>query len=69
MVKIVPANVRCSATGLAYNLTLGVAGGLSPLVATWLVNRTHDDLSPAYMIMAASILTFLALLSTKDEAV
>lgn len=69
MVKLVPANVRCSATGFAYNLTLGVAGGLSPLVATWLVNRTHDDLSPAYMVMAATLLTFLALLSTKDEAV
>ena len=67
MVNLVPANVRCSATGLAYNLTLGVAGGFTPMVATWLVSRTHDDLSPAYMIMAASLLSFVALLSTKDQ--
>jgi len=67
MVKLIPANVRCSATGLAYNLTLGVAGGLSPVVATWLVNRTHDDLSPAFMIMFAALVSFVALLSTQEK--
>jgi MFS transporter, MHS family, proline/betaine transporter len=67
MVKLVPANVRCSAMGFSYNLTLGVAGGLSPMVATWLVNRTHDDLSPAYMVMVAALLGFVALMSTREK--
>jgi MFS transporter, MHS family, proline/betaine transporter len=67
MVKLIPANVRCSATGFAYNITLGVAGGLSPMVATWLVDRTHDDLSPAYMVMVAAFLSFVALLSPQQK--
>jgi MHS family proline/betaine transporter-like MFS transporter len=62
MVEAAPADVRCSATALGYNITFGVAGGLSPLVATWLVHRTSDDLSPAYMIMAAAALSLVAML-------
>ena len=62
MVEAAPPEVRCSATALGYNITFGVAGGLSPLVATWLVYRTGDDLSPAYMIMAAAVVSLLAML-------
>jgi len=66
MVKVIPAAVRCTAAGLGYNITLGIAGGLSPMVATWLVNRTHDDLSPALMIMVASIVTVVTLWSVRE---
>jgi len=65
MVQMLPHGVRCSATGLAYNITLGVAGGLSPMVATWLVHRTQDDLSPSYMIIVAAAISLWALLSDR----
>ena len=61
MVNMISQHVRCSAMGLAYNITLGIAGGLSPMAATWLVHRTHDDLSPAYLIMAAALISFISL--------
>ena len=41
----------------------GIVGGLTPLVATWLVHRTDDDLSPAFMIMAAAVISFAAVLT------
>jgi MHS family proline/betaine transporter-like MFS transporter len=66
MVETVPAEVRCTAIALGYNVTLGVIGGLSPLVATWLVERTANDYSPAFMIMAAAAVSFLALFSFKE---
>jgi MHS family proline/betaine transporter-like MFS transporter len=66
MVETVPAKVRCTAIALGYNVTLGVIGGLSPLVATWLVERTANNYSPAFMIMAAAAVSFLALLSFKE---
>jgi len=68
MVEQVPAAIRCTAIALGYNVTLGVVGGLSPLAATWLVNRTGDDLSPAYMIMAAAALSFLAALGFRERS-
>jgi MHS family proline/betaine transporter-like MFS transporter len=67
MVEAAPAEVRCTAIALGYNVTLGVVGGLSPLVATWLVQRTANDYSPSFMIMAAAAISFLALLSFKEN--
>ena len=66
MVKVIPPEVRCTGAGLGYNITLGVAGGLSPMAAAWLVHRTADDLSPAYMIVAASLLTLAALWTVRQ---
>jgi MFS transporter, MHS family, proline/betaine transporter len=68
MVEEVPAAIRCTAIALGYNVTLGLVGGLSPLAATWLVNRTGDDLSPAYMIMVAAVVSFLAALSFRERS-
>ena len=62
MVEATPHAVRCTAVALGYNVVFGVIGGLTPLVATWLVHRTGDDLSPAFMIMAAAAVSFLTAL-------
>jgi len=66
MVEAVPWQVRCTAIALGYNVTLGIVGGLSPLVATWLVARTHNDYSPAFMIMVAAAISFFAILTFKE---
>jgi MHS family proline/betaine transporter-like MFS transporter len=62
MVETVAGPVRCTAIALGYNVALGVLGGVSPMAATWLVNRTADDYTPAFMIMAAAAISFLVLL-------
>lgn len=63
MVEAVPAEIRCTAIALGYNVTLGLFGGLSPLAATWLVHRTENNYSPAFMIMIAAAVSFAAILS------
>jgi MHS family proline/betaine transporter-like MFS transporter len=62
MVEAVAPEVRCTVIALGYNVSLGLLGGLSPLAATWLVERTANDYSPAFMIMAAGAISFCALL-------
>jgi MFS transporter, MHS family, proline/betaine transporter len=62
MVEAAPAPVRCTAVALGYNITLGIIGGLTPLVAAWLVDRTGDEIAPAFLIMAAAVVTFVTLL-------
>jgi MFS transporter, MHS family, proline/betaine transporter len=62
MVESVSARVRCTTTALGYNVTLGLLGGLSPMAATWLVHRTDNDYTPAFMIIVAAAITFLVLL-------
>jgi MHS family proline/betaine transporter-like MFS transporter len=68
MVEEVPASIRCTAIALGYNITLGVIGGLSPLVATWLVHRTENDLAPAYMVMVAAAVSFLSVRLFKENS-
>jgi MHS family proline/betaine transporter-like MFS transporter len=59
MVETTPRAVRCSAISIGYNLCVGLLGGISPLVATWLIQRTHDDLAPAYLVMGAALISLM----------
>src|SRR5262244_385876 len=58
LVEAAPPAVRCTAVALGYNLCYGLFGGLSPLVATWLVERTGDEIAPAFLMMASAAVTF-----------
>ena len=66
MVEAAPAQVRCTAVALGYNACLGVIGGLTPLTATWLVERTGNEIAPAFLIMAAAAVTFAVVLQFRE---
>jgi MFS transporter, MHS family, proline/betaine transporter len=66
MVEAAPLQVRCTAVALGYNITFGVIGGLTPLFATWLVERTGDEIAPAFLIMAAAAVTFVTVLWLRE---
>ncbi|HJY79514.1 MAG TPA: MFS transporter, partial [Candidatus Binatia bacterium] len=68
MVEAFPARVRCSALSVGYNLCLGVLGGTTPLVVTYLIARSHDDLSPAFYLMLAAALSLAVILSLRETA-
>jgi len=62
MVECAPPRVRCTTVALGYNVCLGVIGGLTPLAAAWLVERTGEELAPAFLIMASAVISFLSML-------
>jgi MHS family proline/betaine transporter-like MFS transporter len=68
MVEITPRAVRCSAISIGYNLCVGVLGGLTPLVATWLIQRTHNDLAPAYCVMGAALISLVVVATLPEVA-
>ncbi len=68
MVELLPAGVRCSGVSIAYNLSIGIFGGSAPLIATYLVERTHDDATPAYYLMGAGVVMLASLLTLKETA-
>ena len=67
MVEATPEHVRCTAISLGYNVAFGIMGGLTPLVATWLIDRTETDLSPAWMMMAAAAISFTSILTFRES--
>jgi len=68
MVEMLPAKTRCTTLAIGYNLCLGFIGGTTPLVATYLVERTANDFSPVYYLMAASLLSFIAIKGLREGA-
>jgi MHS family proline/betaine transporter-like MFS transporter len=65
--ELFPTRTRYSGMGLAYNLTLAVFGGTTPLVATWLVHATGDVRAPAYYLIGASLISALTALGLRDR--
>jgi MHS family proline/betaine transporter-like MFS transporter len=66
LVEAAPYHVRCTVVALGYNTAMGFIGGLTPLAAEWLINRTTNDLSPAWMMMAAAALSLFATLFHRE---
>jgi MHS family proline/betaine transporter-like MFS transporter len=67
MVEMFAARVRCTALSLSYNLALGLIGGTTPLVAVYLIHRTHDDMVPAIYLAATCAISLVGLLTLKDR--
>ena len=58
--------MRCSALSLSYNLAVGLFGGLAPMLVTWLIYRTNDDMVPALALMAIAAIVLAAALRMPD---
>ncbi|WP_119274577.1 MFS transporter [Taklimakanibacter deserti] len=65
--EVFPRHVRCSAVSAAYNLSVGLAGGTAPAVATWLIETTNNPVMPAYYITACAAISVVAVLSLHES--
>ena len=68
MAEAFPRRVRCSALSVGYNLCLAVFGGTTPMVASWMILRSHDDLSIAWYLAAAAVVSFVVVLRMPETA-
>jgi MHS family proline/betaine transporter-like MFS transporter len=66
-VSLYPADVRCSALSVGYNIAVALFGGTAPLVATYLVKATGWSAAPG-IYLAATALVCLALVPLVPEA-
>ena len=60
MVDMFPTHTRLSGVGMGYNLSMGLLGGTTPLICTWLVAKTGDITAPAIYLVTASLVSLLA---------
>ena len=68
MVESLPARVRCTALSVGYNITFGFIGGLTPMVCAYLIQRTGEDLSPAFFLILTAVIS-LGVICTMRETV
>ena len=56
-------NVRYRAIAWTFNISISIFGGTTPLVASWLVHITGNNLAPAFYLMFVSIIGLIVLLT------
>lgn len=66
--ELFPAEDRLSGYSVAYNLGLGVVGGTTPMVATWLIDVTGISSAPAGLLTGIAVLAFGTLLTIRDRS-
>jgi len=57
-----PKPVRSAGLGISYALGVTLFGGTAQLVVAWLIHLTDDPLSPAWYLIASSIVGLIAAL-------
>jgi len=63
-----PANVRCTGVGLSHNICIALLGGTAPLVATYLIDRTDNEMIPPLYLIGAAVISAIFVLSLKETA-
>lgn len=58
VVEIFPLRTRVTSMSVAYSVSLALAGGTAPLLSTWLIERFHNPMLPAYAIVLYGLIGF-----------
>lgn len=58
-VELMPHAIRCTGLAFAYNASIGLLGGTTPLVSTWLIAKMGDPIAPAFWVAAAGVISLL----------
>src|SRR5713226_5935483 len=58
-----PVETRAIGVSLAFSIAVTIFGGFAPFVATWLIARTGDSLSPSYYLIFTALLSLAALIA------
>lgn len=67
LAEIMPTSVRCSGLSIGHNISMAIFGGGAPFFATHLIQYTGNLASPAYLLIAASLLSLCSLVFIKDR--
>ncbi len=62
-----PTEVRFSGFALSFNMANAIFGGTVPMVSTWLISVTGSPLSPAFYLIAISLIAFVAMLMAEEH--
>jgi MFS transporter, MHS family, proline/betaine transporter len=63
-----PTRVRYSGFAVSFNLANAIFGGTAPFVATLLISRTGSNLAPAWYLVAAALISLVAVLAARETS-
>jgi MHS family proline/betaine transporter-like MFS transporter len=66
MANLLPPQVRVTGISFAYSLSVGLFGGIAPMLTEYLLSRENLLMAPAMVIMAGALISLLTLLLSSD---
>ncbi len=66
-VEMIHPSVRCTGLAFAYNASMGLFGGTTPLIAAWLISQSGNPIAPAYWLVLANMISLLTLVFAVRE--
>lgn len=63
-----PTNIRYTALSVSYGFAVAIFGGFAPLISAGLIRLTGDPVAPAYYLIFAGVLSFVATLFIRERA-
>jgi len=61
-VELMPAEIRCTGLAFAYNASIGLFGGTTPLIAALLISMTGNPISPAWWVTGTGAISLVTVL-------
>jgi MHS family proline/betaine transporter-like MFS transporter len=63
-----PVETRAIGVSLGFSTAVSIFGGFAPFVATWLIARTGNPLSPSYYLIFTALLSLAALIAIQRRS-
>ncbi len=68
LAESLPRSIRSSGFGVVYSVSIGISGGTTQLVVTWLIHTTGSAMAPGWLLLGATALGQIALMSMPESA-
>ncbi len=68
LAEMFPTNIRYTALSVSYGFAVAIFGGFAPLISAGLIRLTGDPIAPAYYVIAAGVLSFVATAFVRERA-
>jgi len=65
LAELFPVRARSAGLSLSYAIGVAVFGGIAPFVHAWLIIETGDPAAPSFYLVAAAIVSLVALLAAR----
>lgn len=67
LITIFPLHVRFSGISLAHNMSMAIFGGITPLIAAFLLEKTNNLNTPAFLLMSAALLLLIGVVKLRVD--
>ncbi len=68
LVELFPSDDRLTGYSIAFNIGIGVVGGTTPMIATWLIHITSVKSAPAFYLSILAMVAVSSLLMMSDRS-